>query len=104
MSRPRRVPRWWLLVEPGKARPLISSQRFLRGEPLGKLPATTPRCVPKKVLCVLPVTTPAPVGVGLVGIVFEDGEIAPPFLPGRRALLDVIEERARGRGAEVPSV
>ncbi len=43
-----------MLVEPGKARPWISGQRGLKGELFGILPATTPRWVPKKVLCVLP--------------------------------------------------
>ena len=64
MSRPRSVPRWWLLVEPGKARPLISGQSGRSGESLAMLPATTPRWVPKKVLWVLPVTMSAPSAKG----------------------------------------
>jgi len=54
-----------LLVEPGKARLLMSSQSLPSGPSLGSEPAITPRCGPKKVLCVLPVTMSAPSAIGI---------------------------------------
>src|SRR5674476_1365665 len=60
MSRPIRVPRWWLLTEPGKARRSMASQRSHFSSGSCQRPPMSPRWVPKNVLCVEPVTMSAP--------------------------------------------